>query len=199
MKTLARFTTTAGTNRSVFRALSALAFSLALATSSQAVPITGDPVSPNPFGWTPNSTAALNYADLAPGREGQGAPYVIFNSSAVGSVILDFYNFGNAGVAFFETRIDGIQTGVTAHPVVIGDTIHAGTYLAKNTSVLGKTFLANSYVDIRLALGGERDYDFDWTRFYVTPAGSVPDAGTTFGLLGFAVVGLGMLRRKLNS
>lgn len=29
--------------------------------------------------------------------------------------------------------------------------------------------------------------------------GSVPDAGTTFGLLGFAVVGLGMLRRKLNA
>src|SRR5690606_29589978 len=122
---------------------------------------------------------ALNYADQAPGRVGQGAPYVLLNSTTVGSVILDFYNIGNNGLAYFETRIDGIATGLTAHPIVLGDTIHnGGTAVALNTSVLGKQFMANDYVDIRLALGGERDYDFDWVRFEVESA-AVPDTGST--------------------
>lgn len=152
----------------------------------------------NPFGWTPNSTAALNYADLAPGREGQGAPYVLFNSSTAGSVTLDFFNLGNNGLAFFETRIDGIQTGATAHPVVTGDTIHTGGTAVTTAagSLLGKEFFATSYVDIRLALGGERDYDFDWTRFYVTPAGSVPEAGSTLAMLGLSLAGIGFARRR---
>lgn len=179
----------------ISRAFAAFALFLTIATASQAT-ITGDALPANPFGWTPNSTNALNYADLAPGREGQGAPYVILNSTAVGSVFLDFINFGNNGLAYFETRIDGIATGASAHPVVTGDTIHSGgTAVSANTSVIGKQFFAENYVDIRLALGGERDYDFDWVRFEVEPA-AVPDASSTLVLLSLGLVGLGIARRK---
>lgn len=193
METLAQLTTTAaGTNRTVFRALATLAFSLALTTTSQAVPITGDPLPAGPFTWNdggPKSDNASNYA--TPSR-----PYVLFNSSTENSVTLDFWNIA-AGLAFFETRIDGIATGATAHFVVTGDTIHTGgTSVASGNSVLGKTFSANSYVDIRLALGGESDYRFDWTRFYVTPAGSVPEAGSTLALLGLGLAGIGFARRR---
>lgn len=119
--------------------------------------------------WVPNSTNALNYAQQVPGREGQVAPYVYFSANGPGYVTLDFVNHG-PGLAFFETRIDGVQTGATAHPVVPGDTIHAGgTSVASGTGDIGKQFSAAEYVDIRLALGGERDWDFDWTRFYVVP------------------------------
>lgn len=129
---------------------------------------------------------------------GQGAPYVLFSSNTTGSVTLDFFNLGNNGLAFFETRIDGIETGATPHPVVIGDTIHTGgTSVATGSNGLEKTFFANNYVDIRLALGGERDYDFDWVRFYVTAP--VPDSGTTLAMLGLGLVGMfGFgLRRRL--
>src|SRR5690606_24036641 len=75
-------------------------FSLGLASTSMAAPITGDPQPPTP-GWDANSTNALNYAMLVPDREGQPAPYVLFDSNAAGSVTLDFFNFG-PGLAFFE-------------------------------------------------------------------------------------------------
>ncbi len=180
-------------SKAVFRALAGLALFSTLATSSFAV-ITGDPL---PSGsWVPNSTNALNYANQAPSRVGQGAPYVILNSTTVGSLILDFYNFGNNGLAFFETRIDGIATGANAHPVVVGDTIHTGgTSVAKNTSVLAKQFFASNFVDIRLALGGERDYDFDWVRFEVQSA-AVPDASSSLVLLSLGLIGIGLARRR---
>src|SRR5690606_38270640 len=102
-----------------------------------------------------------------------------------------------SGLAFFETRIDGVQTGVSAHPVVIGDTIHTGG-TAVNSGVSGfqKVFNASQYVDIRLALGGERDWDFDWVRFEVAPAASVPQGGATLALLGFGFLGLAGLKRR---
>jgi hypothetical protein len=173
-------------------AIATCVLSLGLATSTLASPITGDPQT-NAFGWVPNSTNALNYALLTPGHIGQSTPYVLFNTNAVGSVTLDFFNIA-PGLAFFETRIDDIETGVNPHPVVIGDTIHAGgTAVASGASLLGKTFMATNYVGIRLALGGERDFDFDWVRFEVQPAG-VPLPGT-LALLGLGMIGLAFRRR----
>jgi hypothetical protein len=121
----------------------------------------------------------------------------LFDSSTVNSVTLDFFNYA-PGVAFFETRIDGIQTGLTPHAVVIGDTQHTGgTFMAANTpAALTRTFTANNYVDIRLALGGESDYRFDWTRFYTSPASSVPDGGSTLAMLGLGLAGIGLARRR---
>ena len=60
--------------------------------------------------------------------------------------------------------------------------------------VLGKTFVATNYVDIRLALGGERDWDFDWVRFEVAQA-QVPEPGT-MALAGLALFGLAAFRRR---
>jgi hypothetical protein len=81
-------------------------------------------------------------------------------------------------LAFFEYRIDGqVLTSGTSHPVVIGDFIYPGICVDGRTGpgqpVCGDgtpeimTFTAAEYVEVRLALGGERDWDFDWTRFDV--------------------------------
>ncbi len=129
-----------------------------------------------------NSTNALNKAMLVPGRVGQAAPYVDLVSADVGTVELKFVN-DTVSQAFFEYRIDGVvKTSGTPHPVVSGDFIYSGicvdnrpgptcTNPAGNTGEPRiETFTATDKVEIRLALGGERDWDFDWTEFDVLPA-----------------------------
>lgn len=181
--------------RPISTAIAMCALAFGLVTAAHAAPITGDPEG-NAFGWTPNSTNALNFAQQTPGRVGQVAPYVLFNSSAIGSVTLDFFN-GAGGLAFFETRIDDIATGTNPHPVVIGDTIHSGgTAVSSGGTTLGKSFLATNYVDIRLALGGERDWDFDWVRFEAQPATATVSLPGTLVLFGLGVIGLAAARRR---
>lgn len=122
------------------------------------------------------STNALNYAKQTPGYEGSNTPFVTFVSAAPNSVTLEFKNsWATPNVlAFFEYRIDGLDTGSTNHPVVTGDTIHSGVsvrspgstlYPTAATESTTRTFTANTLVEVRLALGGERDWDFDWTGF----------------------------------
>ena len=52
--------------------------------------------------------------------------------------------------------------------------------------------LSNQYVDIRLALGGERDFDFDWVRF------EVPEPGV-LSLFALGFLGLVFGRRRQAS
>lgn len=122
--------------------------------------------------WEPNSTNELNKNKEVPGREGQDAPYVHQISVGVGEVTLEFVNNTNS-LAFFEYRIDGVTVGTTPHPVVTGDVIHPGVAVdgrgIPEPVTATQTFNASQTVEIRLALGGERDWDFDWVAFNVLP------------------------------
>ncbi len=124
-------------------------------------------------GYVFPSTNDLNRDQLVPGREGQVVPYVNLVSAGADYVELEFVN-GSNSLAFFEYRIDGeIRTSGTAHPVVLGDFIYPGVGVDgrgnPETLLTPRTFNANEKVEIRLALGGERDWDFNWTTFYTVP------------------------------
>ncbi len=119
--------------------------------------------------YTFPSTNELNKARSVPGREGQLAPYVEQVSAAPGTTTLHLVG-GYAGIACFEYRLDGaVKTSGTAHPVVTGDFIYPNFCVGANLT-RDETFVANSKVEIRLALGGERDWDFDWTTFGIPNA-----------------------------
>ena len=132
----------------------------------------GSPGTSTP-GWDPNSTNELNFNQEVPGRIGQDVPYVSLDFSTgigPGTVTLDFWNNTNS-LAFFEIRIDGKETGSTTHPVT-GDTIHTGGISVDGIGnpdpvIRSIEFEAESIVEVRLALGGERDWDFDWVEFKV--------------------------------
>lgn len=181
----------------IFSRALTLVFSLALATASHAVNLTGDALPPGPYSWVdggPKSTNELNYLEQNPIWPNRSMPHVLFNSHTSNSVTLDFLNWA-PGLAAFEYRIDGIQTDLGDHPIVFGDTIHQFQSLSTQSELLGVVFNANQYVDVRLALGGESDYRFDWVRFEVAPS-SVPDAGGTLALLGLGLAAVGFVRRR---
>jgi len=100
-------------------------------------------------------------------------PHVNFVSNDIGEVTLEFVNDTNS-FAFFEYRIDGqVLTSGTAHPVVMGEFIYPGVSVdgrgIAEPVIVTRTFSASSTVEVRLALGGERDWDFDWVTFDVIP------------------------------
>ena len=172
-----------------------LAAVAALAVSAVAAPAStvnlGTPTSDPVVYADANSTNALNYAEQTPGRVGQPAPYVSSPGNGPGYVDLFFYNPASGG-AFFEYRLDGIATGTTTHPVIGGDTIHAGFGVGfsdpARPASRSEQVYASQFVDVRLALGGERDWDFGWTRFEV---GAVPlPAGLPLMLAAIAALGL---------
>ena len=121
-------------------------------------------------GYTFPSTNAANQVN--------GHPSVAQKSAEVGQTTLTFTNDTNS-LAAYETRIDGVVlTSGTGHPVVTGDFINSVTVVdGRGISVpvlLDKVFSALSLVEVRLALGGERDWDFDWTPFSVPSAPAEP-------------------------
>jgi hypothetical protein len=140
----------------------------------------------------PASTNELNRDQLVPSREGQDAPFVVFAEIDVGRVTLHFVNNTNS-LAFFEYRIDGETVGTNPHPVVstgfvhpttgetalLDDVIHPGVSLdgrgIADPVETTRTFTAEETVEIRLALGGERDWDFDWTTFFVPTTADARD------------------------
>ena len=182
-----------------------MAFAGSALASTYTGPVTGTP-SPNPsFGdrgsnFPAGSTNALNFAEEVPGRVGQVAPYVLFEAwNDIGTVTLSFWNEAASGIAFFEYRLDGGQTGTNSHAVITGDTVHQGVFLANGDANIERTFTANEFVEIRLALGGERDWDFDWTRFDVAPSpngtGVIPLPAAGWLLLS-GLAGLGVIARR---
>ncbi|MEX0672535.1 MAG: hypothetical protein WD175_00535, partial [Candidatus Paceibacterota bacterium] len=116
------------------------------------------------------STNEDNKEKTVPGREGQDAPYVELVESRVGEVELKFLNNTNS-LAEFEYRIDGEEVSGDDHPVVIGDVIYPTVSVdgrdEEDEVTETETFEADEKVEVRLALGGERDWDFDWVSFEV--------------------------------
>lgn len=102
-----------------------------------------------------------------------GHPHVneVFDDGTC-EVTLEFVNDTNS-LSYFEYRIDGeVLTEGTDHPVVDGSYIYPGVSVdgrgESDPVIKTKTFqAAENMVEIRLALGGERDWDFDWTTFTV--------------------------------
>mgnify|MGYP001256357999 CR=1 FL=1 len=118
--------------------------------------------------------AAYDFPSTNDANRAAGLPHVNLVSAGLTSVTLEFVN-PTASLAFFEYRIDGEAAGTTPHPVVIGDVIHPGVCVdgrpapapACSSDSIVRTFEATDLVEVRLALGGERDWDFDWTPFPV--------------------------------
>ncbi len=118
--------------------------------------------------------AAYTFPSTNDANRAAGHPHVNQVSNGPGTVTLEFVNTTNS-LAYFEYRIDGVEVGTTPHPVVTGDVIHPGVCVdGRSTIATGctrgpmvRTLAANTTVEVRLALGGERDWDFDWTTFSV--------------------------------
>ena len=132
------------------------------------------------LGATQSATAAEGYVFPSTNAENAAAgfPHVNEVATGPGTVTLEFVNPTNS-LAFFEYRIDGVvQPTGSPHPVVTGDVIYPGICVDSRVGgpatgcVAGSidvTFAAAEVVEVRLALGGERDWDFDWTPFPVDP------------------------------
>jgi hypothetical protein len=101
-----------------------------------------------------------------------GLPHVNLVAAGPNTVTLRFVNDTNS-LAFFEYRIDGVEVDRGDHLVVIGDVIYPGVCVdgrAPSTRLCSpgpatRTFKVDQKVEVRLALGGERDWDFDWVTF----------------------------------
>jgi len=98
--------------------------------------------------------------------------YVEVVASGPGYVTLRFVN-AYVGLQYFEYRIDG---QVLTPPCQINHLVLCNECEYPGVCVGGgcggprtMTFTANQKVEVRLALGGERDWDFDWTTFDVEP------------------------------
>ncbi len=125
------------------------------------------------------STNELNKNNENPLRYGQDAPHVNLVEADIGQVTLEFimpYTY----LACFEYRSDGESSqygDIYPHPVVTDDFYYYYFCMNSSNSPYEKTFYADEYVEIRLAFGAERDWDFNWTRFDVETAEVQPVGG----------------------
>jgi hypothetical protein len=134
---------------------------------------------------TTGAASAYDFPSTNDENRAANLPHVNLVSTGPGTVTLDFVNPRNS-IAFFEYRLDGQTVGTTPHPVVTGDVVHPGFCVdGRNTPNPGcfhdstvQTLAADATVEVRLALGGERDWDFDWTPFAVGPKNECGEPGT---------------------
>jgi len=146
--------------------------------------------------------AAYDFPSTNDTNRTNGWPHVVFVSNGVGEVTLEFVNDTNS-LAYFEYRIDGaVLTSGTAHPVVTGDYIYPGvTVDSRNVAdpvIVTRPFEATSTVEIRLALGGERDWDFDWVTFNALPDAASHDDCVDGGWEAYGFANQGQCVRFVN-
>lgn len=137
---------------------------------------------------------AYDYPSTNDANRANGWPHVNLVEADLNSITLEFVNATNS-LAYFEYRIDGeILTTGTAHPVVTGEFIYPGVSVdgrgASAPVVVEREFEASATVEVRLALGGERDWDFDWVTFEVNAPESKDECRNSYADYGFKNVGL---------
>lgn len=160
------------------------------------------------FSLTAASVMAYEFPSTNDENRSAQLPHVNVVETGVGYVTLEFVNTTNSQ-AFFEYRIDGVQQGTTAHPIVGGDVIHPGVCVDNRvpekaecggpTTHVTKTFTANATVEVRLALGGERQWDFDWVSFDVLPDVQTKDECLDGGYEAFGFSNQGQCVRFIES
>ena len=115
---------------------------------------------------------AYTYPSTNAANRAADHPYVKKVTTGPGMVKLKFVNNTNS-LAFFEYRIDGKKVSGTPHPVVSSSVIFPGVCVDGRADPICEAgpvfqkFTAKKTVEVRLALGGERDWDFNWTKFRV--------------------------------
>ena len=99
----------------------------------------------------------------------QGGPHVNFDDAGIGEVTLEFV-MPHDYLACFEYRTDGDTSQAI-------DDEHFNPWLDDDLypffciedGTVTDAFEVDEYVEIRLAFGAERDWDFDWTTFEAAP------------------------------
>jgi hypothetical protein len=116
------------------------------------------------------STNELNRDGENPLQSGVG-PHVNLVEAGVGYVTLEFVNPRDYWACFeYRTDMDESQAISEDHfNPWLDDALYP--YYCLNAGVTGETrtetFYAQEVVEVRLAFGAERDWDFDWTPFLV--------------------------------
>ena len=119
------------------------------------------------FAYTFPSTNEDNKNGTNTARPGVIGPYVNLVNKGIGEVTLEFV-MPQTYLGCFEYRSDGEPSqygNIYPHPVIEGDYYYY--YLCISNTSETRTFYADEFVEVRSAFGGERDWDFDWTKFYV--------------------------------
>lgn len=125
-----------------------------------------------PYGFFPKDVFAYTFPSTNElNKNTEVRPYVEAIETGIGYVKFNFVNNHTNSLAYFEYKIDGNEkTSGTVHPVT-GDFIYPGVSVdtrgTSTTKTVERVLNAQDSIEIRLALGGERDWDFDWTKFEV--------------------------------
>jgi len=107
-------------------------------------------------------------------------PHINIISTGFDNVELEFIN-PHEYWACFEYRRDGDTEeaiGSNHFNPWIDDDLYP-YYCVNNETRVETIYDVDKYVEVRLTFGAERDWDFDWTPFYVSPGIISPEVGDT--------------------
>ena len=136
---------------------------------------------PDPgFAAVDPNTGVLALTYLLGGNIGPGV-VDIFDTSGALSDAIDFYNIGANGYMAFYSTLPGTD---------LADTLSGGFV---PLGFAGPTEVGDNFAYFS---GGVPGVNNDY--YGISGGGQVPDGGSTVALLGFALAGLGILRRKLG-